>query len=61
MNRWATKFDRISVFTTQKRTYARLQIRIWRGVQRPISSHFAAIGTVPTTRKAAALNRTKRK
>ena len=30
--------------TTQKRTYARLQIRICWGCQRPTSAHFAAIG-----------------
>ena len=36
---------RISVLTSQKRKYARLQTRICRGFQRPISSHFARIGS----------------
>ena len=57
----ATRFDRTSVLTIQKRTYARLQTRICCGFHRPMSTHFARIGRAPKTRKAAPPNRTDRR
>ena len=54
-------FDRTSVLTSQKRTYARLQMRILVGFHRPTSSHFAPIGRVHTARKAAPPNSTDRR
>src|SRR5262249_34386690 len=59
-NRRAAGLDRTSVFTIQKRTYARLHRRICWGFQRPMSSHFAAIGTAQTTRKAELLAKMNR-
>lgn len=50
-----------SVLTIQKRTYAGLQTRIRRRVQRPTSSHFRTIGTAHTARKAAPPNTTERR
>src|SRR5258708_27677090 len=60
-NRRAAGLDRMSVLTIQKRTYARLHRRICCGFHRPMSNHFAAIGTAHTTRNAAVLARTKRR
>src|SRR5512135_1732464 len=57
----ASGLDRISVFTAQNRTYARLQIRISCGRHRPISTHFATIGTVLNPRKVAATNAAERR
>ena len=61
MNRRAAGLDRTSVFTIQKRTYARLQRRICCGFQRPMSSHFAAMGTAQTPRNTALLARSNRR
>ena len=44
----------MTVFTIQKRTYARLQTRICWGFQRPTSSHFTRIGVVHIPTSAAA-------
>src|SRR5437764_13397119 len=55
MKKRAAGLDRISVLTTQKRTYARLHKRICSAFQRPMSSHFAATGTAETARKAELL------
>src|SRR2546425_4810378 len=60
MNRRAAALDRMSVLTIQKRTYARLQMRICWAFQRPTSTHFAAIGTALTTTNAAILRSTSR-
>ena len=57
----ASGFDRTSVLTIQKRTYARLQMRICRGFHRPMSTHFARIGRLHRTRKPAPPNRTDRR
>src|SRR2546425_5761430 len=54
-NRRAAGLDRTSVFTIQKRTYARLHRQICWAFQRPTRTHFAAIGTAQTTRKAKLL------
>ena len=48
----ASGFDRTSVLTIQKRTYARLQMRICWGFHRPMSTHLATIGRVHRTTKA---------
>ena len=61
MNRRAAGLDRISVLTIQKRTYARLHRRICWAFQRPMSTHFAAIGTAQTTRNAPLPARTNRR
>src|SRR5919199_2194315 len=61
MNRRAAGLDRTSVFTIQKRTYARLQRRICWVFQRPTSTHLTVIGTAQTARKAALLARTNRR
>src|SRR5437667_12198254 len=60
-NRRAAGLDRMSVLTIQKRTYARLHRRMCWAFQRPTSTHFAAIGTAQTPRKAALLARTNRR
>src|SRR5258708_12183249 len=60
-NRRAAGLDRMSVLTIQKRTYARLHRRICCGFHRPMSSHFAAIGTAQTARKAVLLARSSRR
>src|SRR5437879_6558662 len=60
MKRRAAGLDRVSVLTIQKRRYAGLHSRICSAFQRPTSTHFAAIGTPQTTKKAkllAAINR----
>src|SRR6266446_325754 len=61
MNRRAAGLDRTSVFTIQKRTYKRLHRRICWGFQRPTNTHFAAIGTAQTTRKAELLAKINRR
>src|SRR6266511_2405633 len=53
-------FDRTRVFTIQKRTYERLQMRIRAGFHRPMSIHFARIGKMHTPRKPAPLADTSR-
>src|ERR1043166_6320676 len=60
-NRRGAGLDRMSVFTIQKRTYARLHRRMCWALQRPMSTHLAAIGTAQSPRKAALLARTKRR
>jgi hypothetical protein len=50
-----------SVLTNQKRTYARLQMRICRGFHRPISAHFTRIGKPHMARKINAPTTTDRR
>src|SRR6516164_11826040 len=49
----ASGFDLISVLTTQKRKYSRLQMRICRGFHLPMSTHLARTGRVHRTMKPA--------
>src|SRR5262249_3294817 len=60
-NRRAAGLDRTSVFTTQKRTYARLHRRLCRGFHGPTSTPFGVMGTAHTTRKAPLPARTNRR
>src|SRR5437773_11265688 len=60
-NRRAAGLDRMSVFTIQKRTYARLHRRNCWGFQRPTSTHFATTGTAQRAKKAALVVRTSRR
>src|SRR5215468_6687842 len=60
-NRRAAGLDRTRVFTIQKRTYVRLHRRICWAFQRPMSTHFATIGTAQTTTKAEQLASTNRR
>ena len=46
-------FDLISVLTSQKRKYFRLQMRICWGFHLPMSTHLARIGSVHRTMKPA--------
>jgi hypothetical protein len=52
---------RTSVLTTQNRTYARLQTGMSRGVQRPMSSHLAAIGVTIVPSRTRPPNATARR
>ena len=54
-------FDWTSVLTIQKRTYARLQMRICRGFQRPINIHLAKIGKLDIATKPATPSRADRR
>jgi hypothetical protein len=54
-------FDRTSALTTQKRKYARLQIRIRWGFHLPIRVHFTRTGKAHTAAKPAAQNDTARR